>query len=144
MKQVGPAAATAAAARSPVAASSKAAAKKAKPLFSPLYKNKKGAASSSTSPPTRSASVAEEQKDRSIGTATILLQRPPTALPQATSSRARRKPTLAPEEVVKHMFVKLEPLEREGQRGLFVHVLTKGGSSAKRPRQKSVKFSSSP
>jgi hypothetical protein len=136
IKQERGAAATAAVPRSPSAASSKAVAKKAKPLFSPLYKNKKGAASSSTSSPARSAVVAEEQKDRSIGTAVILLQRPPTALPQATSSRARRKPMVAPEEMVKHMLVKLEPLEREGQRGLLVHVLTKGGSSAKRPRQK--------
>ena len=89
------------------------------PLFKPLYL-KKGAANSK--------SAREEYRDRSIGTASIKIKRPLDVKAKATE--------LSATELISQLHVSYVPLKRGGDAGLLVHVLTKGGASEKRPRQK--------
>jgi hypothetical protein len=68
-------------------------------------------------------------RDRTIGCALILTQRPAFAKPTDQSALA---------EVADALYVSYSPVERGGKKGLLTQVTTKGGSSAMRPKQRSA------
>jgi hypothetical protein len=76
--------------------------------------------------------AAEGGKDRSIGAGTILLRRPAAKLNSSNLTA-----------VIASIHVVYSAVDRDGRKGLLTHVLTKGGASEMRPRQRSAQLDDS-
>ena len=73
-------------------------------------------------------------RDRTIGSAIVLTRRPDFAKPTHQSSLA---------DIANAIYVSYSPVERDDKKGLLTQVITKGGSTAMRPKQRFVQEASS-
>lgn len=104
------------------------------------------AAVSPTTAPVRSAAFSHYErsaragfKDRDIGIASIQLKQPPKTSRKSKSrgsGSGRGSSGLSIDAVAASLHVILRPVKRDGAAGLLTHVLTKGGATSMRPRQR--------